>query len=164
MVAVGLSGPNSAKQETSCADGKVLTSPEESVAAEILRREIVAEMQRQRDFLSLFVTSDWDQYVRNMARSGTWGGAPCSCSSCVCCCRIELHAKQCSYHSYTLCRQSCRRRRCLVHVETVAVKDVSQAGSTCKVWFMVDRGVCIIGTRPALRLLMYCVNVSELRR
>ena len=41
----------------------------------MLRADIVAEMQRQKDFLSLFVTSDWDQYVRNMARSGTWGGA-----------------------------------------------------------------------------------------
>lgn len=57
------------------ADGRILTPEEEGKAADVLRADIVAEMQRQKDFLSLFVTSDWDQYVRNMARPGTWGGA-----------------------------------------------------------------------------------------
>ena len=58
------------------ADGKLLSPEEEGVAAAGLRQDIVAEMQRQKDFLSLFVTSDWDSYIRNMSRPGTWGGAP----------------------------------------------------------------------------------------
>eukprot|EP00892_Ulva_mutabilis_P000982 jgi/Ulvmu1/10885/UM007_0061.1 len=57
-------------------EGRLLSPEEEGLAAAGLRKDVVAEMQRQKDFLSLFVTTDWDTYVQNMSRSGTWGGEP----------------------------------------------------------------------------------------
>jgi hypothetical protein len=56
------------------ADGKLLTKHEEEREASKLRQAIVEEMQLHKDMLSLFITQDWDSYMRRMSRSGTWGG------------------------------------------------------------------------------------------
>lgn len=58
------------------ADGKVLSPQEEGTAGAKLRSEIVAEMQRQKDTISLFIDQDWNSYIRRMSQSGTWGGKP----------------------------------------------------------------------------------------
>ena len=58
------------------ADGRVLTPQEEGAEGAKLRSEIVAEMKRQKEIISLFVAQDWNSYIRRMSQSGTWGGQP----------------------------------------------------------------------------------------
>jgi hypothetical protein len=62
-------------------EGRVLSQQEEGTAAAQLRKDIVKQMQAQRDFLSLFIEADWETYVREMAQPGVWGGA---CLTCLC--------------------------------------------------------------------------------
>jgi hypothetical protein len=72
------------------AEGRVLSKGEEDRACVQLRREVVLEMQKQREVLSLFVTEDWSLYVGRMALAGTWGGAHAACMHA-----RDMHAQSC---------------------------------------------------------------------
>jgi OTU-like cysteine protease len=57
------------------AEGRILSSDEETAAAATVRADIVSALHDQREMIEPFLTMPWDVYCRNMASSGTWGGA-----------------------------------------------------------------------------------------
>jgi hypothetical protein len=61
-------------RRSTCADASVMSAGAESSAAQQLRGDVVAEMQRQKDTLQWFVDEPWDAYIRRMSLPGTWGG------------------------------------------------------------------------------------------
>lgn len=54
----------------------VLDRQAEAEAASLLRARIVQELEAQRPFFEPFMTVSWQQYIKAMATSGTWGGEP----------------------------------------------------------------------------------------
>eukprot|EP00899_Mesostigma_viride_P006198 jgi/Mesvir1/1557/Mv14536-RA.1 len=49
---------------------------EEAEAADLLRKQVVAEFQKRREEVEWFIEGDFDSYLRYMSQPTVWGGEP----------------------------------------------------------------------------------------
>jgi hypothetical protein len=68
-----------------CAEGRILSSIEETDAAAQVRSSVVDALQDSRESIEPFLTMPWDTYCKNMAASGTWGGVCFACTGTLNC-------------------------------------------------------------------------------